>query len=742
MKANHFFKGKSVVLTIYTVLGCLIFAAAYAVYSANGFSTFGGRASFEQAGVYAVNDMRGGKIILSVPQQQILDSAVHQESWTKVQWQNASGNWIDVDGWQGSFHPESSDSSLFVEWWVGPEIMGDGPFRWVIYADGYANQYLSTTRTFSLPQTNLQSIVVVPDLQNGGQSSDLSVQSTNQTTNQIAASTTALEVAEPADDEMIGADAIPADEETVMSANAIESPTESILATVEVTDTAMAELDNQVFFVSKTGDNSDGLSWATAWNEMDQIKWEIIQAGDVIQVDGGRNMANPMQYSTPLRPTASGELDSPITVQLADDERRDGQIILFGGNDQLLPECGQLDWDALAHQEAGESAIVFADGVSNIVVDGRKRHGITIHGWRKRGINFDPDRTDNGVDDNTKNITLRYMHIYNNGDVVQRVDDDSVDLFFPANNSPGIKLSGTGHTFSFLEIHDNAADAIQSNFTNPEGGVFNNIGDFTLTDSWLYNQRAHTGVDNSPLGEVCSAEEPDGCDEFGAPQMAIDYHFYPEEPVDRREAFNWCTHNDGIQIYSSNDFNNLTIERTIVGPNLMTGLLLGDRGGDTTTAWVNNLNLTDVVITRFTHGALGMKNPPEQAGENWNLNHVTIYGHYSNINKGTLNIDSTADSVEHSISNSTMVFGQTEFPSGNIVFENNCEFNLYSGTLEGQQVDPEFNSIIETDVFENDLSVDFATVFTDDYRPNNMSCSGSVARISSVDMLISGFNSE
>ncbi|MEM8857554.1 MAG: hypothetical protein AAGD96_04495, partial [Chloroflexota bacterium] len=643
----------------------------------------------------------------------------------KVQWQNESGSWIDVNGWQGSFHPKSSDTSLFVEWWVGSEILGDGPFRWVIYSDKGGTQYLSTSDSFSLPSSNLQTVVVVPNLLVAQTPVVANSQNAAVSINTIASSGNTDK------DDSVALDSI--DE-------IIDETVDELETASNISDTISTE--PVTYFVSVDGDNSDGLSWETAWNEMDQIVWQKIKGGDVILLDGGPSKSEPMVYGSTLKPAASGDEDNPILIQIAEESGRNGQVVLFGGNDLPLPECGQAVWDGTAHQTAGETAIVFADGVSNITIDGRKRHGIVIHGWRETGITFDPDRTDNDLDDNTKNITLSYMNIYNNGDVVQAIDGDSADLLFPANDSPGIKLSGVGHTFSFMEIHDNAGDAIQSNFTNPDGGVFNNIDDFSLTDSWLYNQRSHSGADNSPIGEVCSLDSPDGCDELGAPQMAIDYHFYPEEPTNRREAFNWCTHNDGIQIYSSNDLNKMNIERSIIGPNLMTALLLGDRGGDTTTAWINDLTMEDVVITRFTHSALGMKNPPDQAGKNWKLDHVTIYGHFSNTNKGSLNLDSNDGDAEHMISNSTMVFGQTEFPNANVAFENNCEFNLYSGSIGGEQADPAFNNILAEDVFEDDLSVDFATVFADDYRPNNIDCLGSVARISSVDMLLSGFENE
>src|SRR5205807_1143531 len=41
------------------------------------------------------------------------------------------------------------------------------------------------------------------------------------------------------------------------------------------------------WYVSKNGNNADGLSWATAWNELNQINWSVVQPGETIQVDGG-----------------------------------------------------------------------------------------------------------------------------------------------------------------------------------------------------------------------------------------------------------------------------------------------------------------------------------------------------------------------------------------------------------------------------------------------------------------------
>lgn len=502
-----------------------------------------------------------------------------------------------------------------------------------------------------------------------------------------------------------------------------------------------------VRYVSKTGSNQDGLSWETAWSELNQIDWTQINPGDTIIVDGGQ-LGQSMVYTSTLEPSVSGTEELPITIQLSDEEGRNGTAVLFGGNSIPLPECGQLEWDESELNEAGNYGMVFRDGVSNIIVDGTRRGGFEIHGWRLGGITLDPDRTDNQVDNNTKDITLRYMEIYNNGriellpDLLPSGGDESVgpELYYPYHGSAGIKLAGTGHKFEFLEIHDNAADAIQSNFTDPSNGIFNNMDDITISNSWFYNQRAHSGIDNSPAGEVCTADDSSGCDEMGAPSMSAEYFRYPAEPTARREAFNWCTHNDGIQIYSAEDFNNLVIERSVMGPNLMNALILGDRGEPVkATAWVNNLVMNDVVITRFTNNALGMNNNQPNVGSNWQINQTTVYGHFNKENMASFSVQSNSDQIEHTVSNTINVFGRSEFPDGNIDLLNNCEFNMYTGSIGGVVENPNFFNVnASADIFEDDLAVDFATVFLDDYTPTSQNCRTVGSQLTSINQLWTG----
>ena len=62
------------------------------------------------------------------------------------------------------------------------------------------------------------------------------------------------------------------------------------------------------WYVSKSGNNTDGKTWTTAWNEMNQIKWSSVQIGDTIWVAGGT-------YSTALTFGKSGTSSaSSVTV--------------------------------------------------------------------------------------------------------------------------------------------------------------------------------------------------------------------------------------------------------------------------------------------------------------------------------------------------------------------------------------------------------------------------------------------
>ena len=80
--------------------------------------------------------------------------------WTLIQWQDPyTGEWHDVDGWRGHFNSVGQ-----VNWWVGAEDLGDGPFRWLVYSDETETNLLFTSELFTLPAHAGEMVTVAIEL--------------------------------------------------------------------------------------------------------------------------------------------------------------------------------------------------------------------------------------------------------------------------------------------------------------------------------------------------------------------------------------------------------------------------------------------------------------------------------------------------------------------------------------------------------------------------------------------------
>ena len=79
-------------------------------------------------------------------------------AWTVVQWQDGLGGWHDVEGWQGTL--DDADSKL---WWVAPEDLGSGPFRWQVLT-APEGEVVGLSEAFMLPDEEgvFQTVTVTP----------------------------------------------------------------------------------------------------------------------------------------------------------------------------------------------------------------------------------------------------------------------------------------------------------------------------------------------------------------------------------------------------------------------------------------------------------------------------------------------------------------------------------------------------------------------------------------------------
>lgn len=407
-----------------------------------------------------------------------------------------------------------------------------------------------------------------------------------------------------------------------------------------------------IYYVSKEGNNGNGQSWQTAWNELDQINWPIIKPGDTIVIDGG---AIEMTYATPMEIGASGSSDAPIYIQASAEPGRNGKITIFGGRYKALPHCFQNSFE----DPIGEiiNFGIRTNDHSWLILDGLDWNGIVIHGFGRAGIR---------IDRHSKNITVRNVEIYNNG-----YAKSTSRGWVP--EGVGIRLAGPYMVVERALIHDNGQDAIQSMWDD------NNIHNFRISNSWLYNGRRHLTVD---------------------------------------ESWNYCTHTDGLQIYDGGLISGITIENSVVGPGFTNGLILGQTPADNgAQADVHDVTIRNTILTKAAdNGLFGYEGSNTQ---NWKLDHVTMHCPKTKWHCITL------DNATHSVTNSILVGSRLTFEDGLNHYENNCIWKT-AGLEIGQNRNPQFTKISDSDHFS-----------LDDYTLKSSSpCQGKGSSITSVNALL------
>ncbi len=388
------------------------------------------------------------------------------------------------------------------------------------------------------------------------------------------------------------------------------------------------------YYVSPTGNGTDGLSWTTAWQSPGQINWPAVHPGDTVVLDGGRN---GITYQEGITLAVNGEPGLPITLLASSEAGHNGQVTFFGGRSTPLPYCNQPNYQP-------QNAVLVGIWVnaSWVVIDGGRWGGIAVRGYNRSGLLL------NGA---TQNVTLRNLEIYDNGSAKRSGDGWRSD-------EEGITLAGYNHTFERLSIHDNGQDAIQSG---------SKIGNFTLRDSWLYNSR-------------------------------------PDQ-VDPSRSFNSCTHSDGVQLWNGGVISGVTVERSVLGPGLMQGLLLGE--GSTNTV-VNDVVIRDSLFVGASNASIHNQNSKPK---NWLLERVTSIRPSGQKNQ---NIYFTGTGL--TIRDSLFVGGMSMYVPKTGHYTNNCQWNV-NGTKVGNRVDPK----IATQV----AGVDVAGLAKGNYKPGVATCIGS-----------------
>ncbi len=401
--------------------------------------------------------------------------------------------------------------------------------------------------------------------------------------------------------------------------------------------TPVAKAAGNIYYVSKTGNNADGRSWTTAWNELNQINWNVIGPGDTILLDGGSsdctypvavtsdsNMPRSlsggdcgMTYLTTLTVGRSGDVGNPITIKVAQDAGRNGTVRIFGGRSTPLPYCGQSGY---VWQNATQYGI-YVGSYAHIVIDGGKWSGIMVYGHNQDGIRAA----------SSQDITFRNMEIFDNGT--------------SGPDQPGVDFVGTGLHFDGLIVHDNGQDAFQT------GGP---VGDISWTRCWLYNRRPH--------------------------------------PT-QNDVFNSCTHSDGIQIWGGGDQYNFLIQDCVIGPGLMQCLLLGGYTDTAHDATINNVTIRNTLLYTDINTQLGNACIMSEGGngntdpQNWLVENVTSWRKDTNSKWHNWFVTGAGHVIRNSIFHGSNI--TTYNLDEPLSTEGNVQWQTTGATM-GQNLDPMF----------------------------------------------------
>jgi hypothetical protein len=411
------------------------------------------------------------------------------------------------------------------------------------------------------------------------------------------------------------------------------------------------------WYVSRNGNNTTATSWATAWNELNAIKWSSVKPGDTILLDGGPigcvspfnatsttpyDFPSPkpgttcgMTYNTTLSVGSSGTAGLPITIKLASDVGHGGTAVVFGGRTSSLPACTQKTYRPTFSGNHLDTGIAIGPN-SYVVVDGTRRSGIVIYGAGS-GINFGATASF---------VTLQNLEIFDNGVYVRGRSSWYSD-------QPGIWMRGHNLTFSRLLVHDNGQDDIQDDTLDGVGQ-----SNVTVTDSWLYFSR------ENPL------------------QPGWGFNTGNNEP---------CMHPDGIQTWDGGTQTNLTVENSVFGPYLGQGVYPSD--SDTGARW-NNVTLKNLLFFNVWYDSINASN---FATTGWTMSNITSYK-WGPTPDGTTgaHLDGIRGSG-HVLTNSIVANATNDLDLSGITGSGNI-YNNTDPVPGGSDIDPEFAAALATGI--------------------------------------------
>lgn len=326
------------------------------------------------------------------------------------------------------------------------------------------------------------------------------------------------------------------------------------------------------FYVSPTGNNSDGTSWANAWTNTSGINWATVPSGSTVTIDGGSSTCgvSPYDFGAANNPGVNcGQRYSTLTVgqdnvtiQRATEAGRNGTVVLDGGRDTPLPYCTQATYSA----PAGAAQVIDLAGHTGVTINGQTRSGIDVRGG-KQGVEM---RQGSGN-------TLKNMEVFDNGYPVSKA-------FGYSSDGNGVEIGGN-NTYTQLLVHDNGQDQFHS-----DSHGYSEAGS-TWNANWMGAMRAHPTYPGEPFNDIQATGADPG-----------------------------CQHADGIQIFSpGTTMTGLTVDHSVFGPGINQGLYPSDAGTGTL---FNNVTVSnDLFLGTESHNI-----ESDHVGvHGWNVRDTTLF---------------------------------------------------------------------------------------------------------------------
>ena len=332
------------------------------------------------------------------------------------------------------------------------------------------------------------------------------------------------------------------------------------------------------YYVSPSGNGTNGRDWATAWRNTSLINWSVIKPGSQIILDGGTSKCSVSPYDfkpeSPDPGVTCGQRYAPfsvgrndITIVRSTAPGHDGTVVIDGGRDTPLPYCRQPSYSAVVGAPLG----IDLNGHAGVVIDGMARAGIVI-----RGAQSGVDMRGGGGG------TLRNMEIFDNGYTIKYSWGYSTD-------GNGVYLSGERNVYDRLLVHDNGQDEFHSG-SEPHSGIFGySVSGSVFSDSWFGAERASPGYPGEPFNDLQNSGHDPG-----------------------------CQHADGVQIFEPvSTMSGLTFSYDVFGPGVNLGLFPSGGGNRET---VNNVTVSDSLFLSPASTGIITVNPVH----GWTISHDTL----------------------------------------------------------------------------------------------------------------------